>query len=50
MSVAGTAVCRICVFGSILPKYHEPHAAKAGVFAACAMTWPPTLLGAVRIK
>src|SRR6476646_5096989 len=25
MSVAGTAVCRICLFGSILPKYHEPH-------------------------
>src|ERR1700747_330035 len=23
MSVGGTAVCRICLFGSILPQYHE---------------------------
>jgi hypothetical protein len=50
-------VCRICLFGPILPKYHEPHfrvgqgrsfcrfLGKLARGSNCAVTWPPTMLG-----
>src|SRR5260221_4089385 len=45
MSVAGTAVCRICLFGSILPKYHEPHFRVGQGRSFCRLSFPKILSG-----